>query len=61
MKIGIPVYDDVDMFDVTGPFEMFDWANFDVEVVASEPGMKRFRSRGFPPGLLSMPRTCTCV
>ena len=25
MKIGIPVYDDVDMFDVTGPFEMFDW------------------------------------
>jgi transcriptional regulator GlxA family with amidase domain len=48
MKIGIPVYDDVDMFDVTGPFEMFDWANFDVEVVASEPGMKRFRSRGFP-------------
>jgi cyclohexyl-isocyanide hydratase len=48
MKIGIPVYDDVDMFDVTGPFEMFDWANFDVEVVASEPGMKRFRSREFP-------------
>jgi putative intracellular protease/amidase len=48
MKIGIPVYDDVDMFDVTGPFEMVDWANFDVEVVASEPGMKRFRSRGFP-------------
>jgi putative intracellular protease/amidase len=44
MKIGIPVYDDVDMFDVTGPFEMFDWANFDVNVVAAEPGMKRFCS-----------------
>ena len=44
MKIGIPVYDGVDMLDVAGPFEMFDWADFDVEIVAAEPGMKRFRS-----------------
>jgi cyclohexyl-isocyanide hydratase len=48
MKIGIPVYDGVDMLDVAGPFEMFDWANFDVEIVAAKPGMKRFRNRGFP-------------
>lgn len=25
MRSGIPVYDHVDMLDVTGPFEMFDW------------------------------------
>ncbi|MDH2343225.1 DJ-1/PfpI family protein [Bradyrhizobium sp. SSUT18] len=43
MKIGIPVYDGVDMLDVAGPFEMFDWAKFDVEIVAAEPGLKRFR------------------
>ena len=47
MKIGIPVYDGVDMLDVAGPFEMFDWADFDVEIVAAKPGMKRFRNRGF--------------
>src|SRR5229473_1934515 len=48
MIIGIPVYDDVDMFDVTGPFEMFDWAGFEVDLLAAEPGMKKFRSQGFP-------------
>ena len=48
MKIAIPVYDGVDMLDVAGPFEMFDWAGFQVDIVAAEPGMKRFRSRGFP-------------
>ena len=47
MKIGVPVYDQVDMLDVTGPFEMFDWAEFDVELVAEDLGLKRFRSRGF--------------
>jgi len=47
MIIGIPVYDDVDMFDVTGPFEMFDWAGFEIDLLAAEPGMKKFRSRGF--------------
>jgi cyclohexyl-isocyanide hydratase len=45
--IGIPVYDDVDIFDVTGPFEMFDWAGFEIDLLAAEPGMKKFRSRGF--------------
>ena len=47
MIVGIPVYDDVDMFDVTGPFEMFDWAGFEVDLLAQQPGMKKFRSRGF--------------
>lgn len=46
MIIGIPVYDDVDMLDVTGPFEMFAWANIQVELIAEKPGMIRFR-KGF--------------
>lgn len=47
MIIGIPVYDHVDMLDVTGPFEMFDWAGFEIDLLAEKPGMKRFRSKGF--------------
>ncbi|GLH80012.1 transcriptional regulator [Bradyrhizobium sp. SSBR45G] len=48
MNIAIPVYDGVDMLDVAGPFEMFDWAGFEVDLVAAEPGLKKFRGRGFP-------------
>lgn len=47
MIIGIPVYDQVDMLDVTGPFEMFDWAGFEIDLLAEKPGMKRFRNKGF--------------
>lgn len=47
MIIGIPVYDQVDMLDVTGPFEMFDCAGFEVDLLAEKPGRKRFRSEGF--------------
>jgi cyclohexyl-isocyanide hydratase len=47
MIIGIPVYDQVDMFDVTGAFEMFDWAGFEIDLLAADPGLKRFRSKGF--------------
>jgi transcriptional regulator GlxA family with amidase domain len=47
MRIGIPVYDGVDMLDVTGPYEMFDWAGFEIDLVAAEKGPKRFRSKGF--------------
>jgi len=47
MIIGIPVYDECDLFDVAGAFEMFDWAGFDIDLLAAEPGMKTFRSRGF--------------
>lgn len=43
MKIVIPVYEDVDMLDVCGPYEMFRWAGFDVDLVAEVPGAVRFR------------------
>jgi transcriptional regulator GlxA family with amidase domain len=43
MKIGIPVYPKVDLLDVTGPYEMFQWMNqsglpADVQLVAQRPG-----------------------
>jgi putative intracellular protease/amidase len=44
MIIGIPVYDGVDMLDVTGPYEMFGWAKLDVELVARKPGLVSFRN-----------------
>jgi putative intracellular protease/amidase len=47
MIIGIPVYDQVDMLDVTGAFEMFDWAGFEIDLLAETRGSKRFRSKGF--------------
>jgi putative intracellular protease/amidase len=27
---------------------MFDWAGFEIDLIAAEPGMKRFRSQGLP-------------
>jgi putative intracellular protease/amidase len=36
--IKTPVYDDVDLLDVTGPFEMFRWAGLDVLVVDEKSG-----------------------
>lgn len=47
MRIGIPVYDNGDLFDVAGPLEMFDWAGFEIDLLAAEPGTKTFRSQGF--------------
>ena len=43
MKIGIPVYDKVDLLDVTGPHEMFGWMSqsgqqVDVQVIAESAG-----------------------
>ena len=46
MKIVMPVYEDVDMLDVCGPYEMFRWAGFEVNLVAEVPGAVRF-NRGF--------------
>ncbi|MDB5691975.1 MAG: transcriptional regulator [Alphaproteobacteria bacterium] len=46
MKIVMPVYEDVDMLDICGPYEMFRWAGFDVDLVAEAPGQVRF-NRGF--------------
>jgi len=36
---GIPVYDDCDLLDVTGPYEMFSWGGLDVELVTQNPGL----------------------
>lgn len=47
MIIGIPVYDDVDMLDVTGPYEMFRWAGIEVDLLAARRGMIQFRD-AFP-------------
>jgi len=27
LKLGIPVYDGVDLLDVAGPYEMFQWVS----------------------------------
>ena len=47
MIIGIPVHDKVDMLDVTGPYEMFDWAGYEIDLLAEHKSMKQFRSKGF--------------
>jgi cyclohexyl-isocyanide hydratase len=44
MIVGMPVYDDVDMLDVTGPHEMFGWASISVDLLAAQPGLIRFRN-----------------
>jgi len=36
----MPVYDSVDMLDVTGPYEMFRWAKIDADVVAEKWGRR---------------------
>ncbi|MFI5001263.1 MAG: DJ-1/PfpI family protein, partial [Reyranellales bacterium] len=38
MIIGMPVYDGVDLLDMSGPFEMFHWAGFEIDLLAAEPG-----------------------
>src|SRR5262249_45998657 len=45
MIIGIPVYDGVDLLDMTGPYEMFHWAGFEIDLLAAEPGLKTTGSR----------------
>jgi transcriptional regulator GlxA family with amidase domain len=37
--IGIPVYGDVNVLDVTGPYEMLSWAGLDVQLFAPTPGL----------------------
>ena len=39
MIIGMPVYEGVDLLDVTGPYEMFNWAGFDVRLSAERHGL----------------------
>jgi cyclohexyl-isocyanide hydratase len=38
MIIGMPVYEGVDVLDVTGPYEMFSWAELDVRLFAQQAG-----------------------
>jgi putative intracellular protease/amidase len=40
MIIGIPAYEGVDLLDMTGPYEMFHWAGFEIDVLAASPGLK---------------------
>jgi len=37
--IGIPIYDGVNVLDVTGPYEVLSWAGFDVQLFAQKPGL----------------------
>ena len=46
ISIGMPVYGDVDLLDVAGPYEMFDWAGFEVHLLAEQKGLLRFRKNG---------------
>ncbi|HEY1604319.1 MAG TPA: DJ-1/PfpI family protein [Allosphingosinicella sp.] len=46
-RIVMPVYDQVDMLDVAGPYELFAWANIEVDLVAENRGTYAFR-KGFP-------------
>jgi cyclohexyl-isocyanide hydratase len=39
MLIGIPIYGGVDLLDVAGPYEMFSWADLDVQLFAQEAGL----------------------
>ena len=44
MRIVIPVYEGVDLLDVCGPSEMFDWAGYQVDLVAEVPGKVVFNN-----------------
>jgi putative intracellular protease/amidase len=46
MIIGIPAYEGADLLDMTGPYEMFHWAGFEIDVLAATPGLKT-SSSGF--------------
>jgi len=39
MRIGIPVYEGFDLLDMAGPWEMFKWAGYAIELVAAKPGL----------------------
>jgi transcriptional regulator GlxA family with amidase domain len=38
MRVGMPVYPQVDVLDVVGPWEMLSWAKFDITVAAQQKG-----------------------
>jgi cyclohexyl-isocyanide hydratase len=45
MIIGIPVYEGVDLLDMTGPFELFHWAGFEIDLLAAAHGLTTSGSR----------------
>ena len=49
MIVGIPVYNDVDLLDVTAPFEILKWMDpkIDLRLIAPKPGKITARSGGF--------------
>jgi cyclohexyl-isocyanide hydratase len=47
MLIGFPVYDGVNLLDVTGPCEMFSWTDIEVRLFAETPGLVTCRG-GLP-------------
>jgi putative intracellular protease/amidase len=38
MRVGMPVYPQVDVLDVAGPWEMLSWAKFDITIAAQQAG-----------------------
>ncbi|MBV9932350.1 MAG: DJ-1/PfpI family protein [Alphaproteobacteria bacterium] len=44
LTVAIPVYDDVDMLDVTGPWEMMSWAGITPVLLAEKAGPVQFRA-----------------
>ncbi|HEY2709830.1 MAG TPA: DJ-1/PfpI family protein [Caulobacteraceae bacterium] len=55
MLIGIPIYEEFDLLDLAGPWEMFKWAGYTIEVVAETPGL--IASNGGPGAALSVEAT----
>jgi cyclohexyl-isocyanide hydratase len=63
MIIGIAAYEGADLLDMTGPYEMFHWAGFKIDVLAASAGLKTSGSgfsflahRGFAEA-----RTCDAI
>jgi cyclohexyl-isocyanide hydratase len=44
LNIVIPVYDQVDLLDVAGVYEMLSWAGIGIDLVAAEPGLVAARA-----------------
>lgn len=63
MRIVMPVYDEVDILDVSGPCEMFRWAEIEVDIVAETPGLVQFNG-GFKfeaPNGMEAPTACDAL
>jgi len=63
MRIVIPIYEGVDLLDVCGPSEMFNWAGYQVDLVAEVPDRVTFNN-GFTievPAGLGAPQPCDAL